>query len=445
LENSKAKTIDPDFQFNPLEFMNKSFAPFAKSFAPFAVKVFYRGERNGGAKCAKYILLFFLLFLSGRSYSQLSAGSDDTINPGVPVTLSASYGLIANGVTTDDDGVEGPFPIGFDFTFYGDKYSNFYIGANGWISFSADVMANARNAFKVPGTVASTFNPKICILGPFQDFNPIVAGAPYIFYKTIGEQPDRKLVVMWCQTPMRWCEQAYVTFQIVLCEGDTLQKNIVENHIYLKPACFNYDTNRATLGIQNAYKILGISVPGRNATSWSVDAQKPEGWRYTPVDQDTYRVDSIPFNLQPVTPGNKITYSWYHGQEFISDQQSITVAPNETSTYTAVCSLCEGKEFRDDVTVYVVPWIPNAFSPNGDGLNDNFRILGLPPENIIAFNMQIFNRWGQVVFSSNDILIGWDGRTRGEICPEGDYSWVIFYEDSKKIRTSNKGTVTLLR
>ena len=427
--------------------MNESFVSFVHSSASFAVKIIYREAHKVSTKCTTKVITFLLLFtvFNGQCFSQISAGSNDTINPGVPVTLTASYGLIANGVTADDDGVEGPFPIGFDFTFYGDKYSSFYIGANGWISFSPDKQANARNAFTVPGTAASTFNPKICILGPFQDFNPIAAGGPYIFYKTIGEQPQRKLVVMWCETPMRWCEQESVTFQIVLYEGASLQENIIENHIYSKPSCFNYDTNRATLGIQNAYKILGIAVPGRNATSWSVDSKKPEGWRYTPIDQDTYRVDAVPFNLQPITPGNKILYRWYSGSEIISEQPSVVVTPLETTTYTAYCSLCNGQEFTDDMTVYVIPYIPNAFTPNGDGLNDDFRILGLPPENITQFNMQIFNRWGQIVFSSNDILIGWDGKLNGAVCPEGDYTWVIFYEYDKKTRTSNKGILTLLR
>ena len=404
--------------------------------------------RNYNAQCAVHvtILFLFILFIPGAAFSQLSAGIDDTINPGVPVTLSATYGLIANGITTDDDGVEGPFPIGFPFTFYGDTYTAFYIGANGWISFSPDKQANARDAFRVPGTTAATFNPRVCILGPFQDFIPIVAGGPYIFYQTTGVSPQRKLVVMWCQTPMRWCDEKVVTFQIVLSEGDNLQKNIIESHIYAKPFCVNNnDTILATLGIQNAFKVLGMAVPGRNATAWAVDPKNPEGWRYTPIDQDTYQVDAIPFNLQPITPGNKISYRWYNGDEFLSDQQNITVSPNETTTYTVYCTLCNGQEFRDDVTVHVIPYIPNAFTPNGDGLNDVFRIFGLPPENITQFNMQIFNRWGQVVFSSSDILVGWDGKLKGEVCPEGEYMWVIFYEDNKKTRTSNKGTIMLLR
>ena len=109
------------------------------------------------------------------------------------------------------------------------------------------------------------------------------------------------------------------------------------------------------------------------------------------------------------------------------------------------CTLCSGEILTDQMTVYVTPYMPNAFTPNGDGNNDDFKIVGLPPENITEFNIQIFNRWGQIVFATNDILHSWDGTFNGEICPEGDYTWVIFYEDNKKTKTSNKGTLTLLR
>ena len=71
--------------------------------------------------------------------------------PGVPVTLTAIYGMIGDGVTISDDGVEGPFPIGFSFPFFGNNYTEFYIGANGWISFSPNPnAAGTREAFPVP-------------------------------------------------------------------------------------------------------------------------------------------------------------------------------------------------------------------------------------------------------------------------------------------------------
>ncbi len=387
-------------------------------------------------------LLFLLYFNPGNAFSQFDAGSNDTINPGVPVTLTAAFGLLANGVTILDNGVSDAFPIGFDFHFYGNQYSSFLIGENGWISFAPRSLANnwgATRNISLPSLAAyNPYSPMNCILGAMEDYNPIPAGSPYIFYQTLGQAPNRKLVVMWCQCPMYNCLDLMVTFQIVLKEGDT-----IETHIFNKPICLNWD-NKCTIGIQNSDGTRFDTLPGknRNSTSWSASR---EGWRFVPTSSDTYNVSQITYNLEPITPGDKISYRWYEGSEFLTDQQTVVVSPSLTTTYKAFCTLCSGEEFTDEITVYVVPYIPNAFTPNGDGLNDRFFILGLPPENITKFNIRIFNRWGQVVYSSMDILEGWDGKMNGEICPEGNYVWVIYYEDDKKTTTSNKGTVMLLR
>jgi gliding motility-associated-like protein len=380
------------------------------------------------------IFLIIFCFVTSLGYAQFSAGANDTINPGVPVTLTATYGEIGLPVTIDDDGVEGPFPIGFSFRFFGNVFTEFYIGANGWISFSPNASSSGiRAVFAVPSSI--NYNPKNCILGPFVDLLPKTS-ENYIYYLTVGDAPDRKLVVMWCQAPMYWCQDLKATFQIILEEGS----NSIENHIFNKPECT--ELNTATLGLQNSTGLTGFAVPGRNATSWSA---AEEGWRYQPVSVDSFAIAPVSFNLVPITPGNKINYQWYEGSSLIGEEQSVVVAPSQTTVYRVVMTLCDGEQFDTTVTVVVLPNIPNAFSPNGDGANDKFRIVGLPVENITKFNLQIFNRWGQVVFSTTDIMDSWDGRMNGQDCPPGLYAWAIFYEDNKKVRVSNKGSLMLVR
>ena len=67
-------------------------------------------------------------------------------------------------------------------------------------------------------------------------------------------------------------------------------------------------------------------------------------------------------------------------------------------------------------------YIPNAFSPNGDGVNDSFGGKG---EGITVYNIQIFNRWGNLIFESNDIKIQWDGSYHNEMAPEGVYVYKV--------------------
>ena len=106
---------------------------------------------------------------------------------------------------------------------------------------------------------------------------------------------------------------------------------------------------------------------------------------------------------------------------------------------------CTVKSDTIKVTFKVCPLgIPNAFSPNGDGRNDRFRIKY--GEGITKYHIQIFNRFGQKVFESRDQLIGWDGTVLGKPQPMGTYGWVVQYIDglTEKL-VSLKGTVTLVR
>jgi len=385
----------------------------------------------------KLNLILLLMLFPLALAAQLSAGVDDTINPGVPVTLTASYGMLGIGINTTDDGVEGPFPIGFEFTFFGNKYTQFYVGANGWVSFSPNPNSKGiRQPFKLPST--ADYNPKNCILGPFIDLNPISGGSPYIFYQTIGKDPNRSLIVMWCDCPMYNCMDSVATFQIVLYEGN----NTIENHIMRKPYCDWFD-NKGTLGLQNSSGYLYCVVPGHNADPF---IENKSAWKYTPATADSFHVVQIPYDLKPLTPGNKIIYKWYQAGSEVGDGQSMIVTPGETTTYIAYAKICAGDEFYDTVTVFVHQNIPNAFTPNNDGINDKFKILGLPPENITRFNIQIFDRWGHVVFESNDIENSWDGICKGKPCPADVYNWVIYYETRNRTDPiSNKGQVMLIR
>lgn len=88
--------------------------------------------------------------------------------------------------------------------------------------------------------------------------------------------------------------------------------------------------------------------------------------------------------------------------------------------------------------------VPTAFSPNGDGVNDVFRAIGW---GIMSFQMDIYNRWGEKVFQTEDITQGWDGIFNDEAAEVGVYVCVIFYStrqdaDDVEMLTSN---ITLVK
>jgi gliding motility-associated-like protein len=93
-------------------------------------------------------------------------------------------------------------------------------------------------------------------------------------------------------------------------------------------------------------------------------------------------------------------------------------------------------------------FIPNAFSPDGDGLNDTFMAIATS-DYIQKFHMLIFDRWGGEIFESNDIFSGWDGTMHGKLLPGGMYTYKITYsiypsfgDYSEQVRL---GTVMMVR
>jgi gliding motility-associated-like protein len=72
-------------------------------------------------------------------------------------------------------------------------------------------------------------------------------------------------------------------------------------------------------------------------------------------------------------------------------------------------------------------YLPNSFTPDGNGLNDVFRAVPAT-QNITAFNMLIYDRWGTMLFETGDISEGWDGARNGVACPGGVYVYKVSYK-----------------
>ena len=86
--------------------------------------------------------------------------------------------------------------------------------------------------------------------------------------------------------------------------------------------------------------------------------------------------------------------------------------------------------------------IPTAFSPNNDGVNDILFVKGF---GITSMNLVIYNRYGEVVFESNDQSIGWDGTFKERDENPGVFTWVLQYNLSSGKKGKQKGNTTLIR
>ena len=97
-------------------------------------------------------------------------------------------------------------------------------------------------------------------------------------------------------------------------------------------------------------------------------------------------------------------------------------------------------------TIWIKPdllvFVPNAFTPNNDGLNDIFspKVSG-----IIDYNLNIFNRWGELIFTSNNMLNGWDGSYQNIACQEEVYTWVLKIKTVDYLTPTYRGHISLIR
>lgn len=140
--------------------------------------------------------------------------------------------------------------------------------------------------------------------------------------------------------------------------------------------------------------------------------------------------------------GTAASYYWSTGST------SQTIEPQEPGEYWVFVST-NNCTSSDTIELTGMPgesvlYIPNSFTPNHDGFNERF--LAYCP-NVVTFHMQIFNRWGELIFETSDILQGWDGIYKGKLVQEDTYVYVIDYSTDCGILSEQRriGNVNVIR
>ncbi len=143
-----------------------------------------------------------------------------------------------------------------------------------------------------------------------------------------------------------------------------------------------------------------------------------------------------------------VEYSWSPSTGLNDPNSENPIAtPFVTTTYTVTVTTAIGCVFTDQVTVFVssdaLVDVPNAFSPNSDNINDVFGVI--IRGQVSFFNLQIYNRWGTLVYESSDFSKGWDGKFENEEQPMGSFIYVLNYTDMNGEDFFDKGNFILVR
>lgn len=143
---------------------------------------------------------------------------------------------------------------------------------------------------------------------------------------------------------------------------------------------------------------------------------------------------------------NTYSYEWSDG----STGEELIVSPEETTTYSVTVTDDMGCTSTDEITITVrLPecdetdvFLPSAFTPNGDGIND---VLYLRSNFVESMELVIFNRWGEEVFVSNDQTLGWDGTYKGEKLSPDSYAYTLIVTCINQVDYAIRGNVNLLK
>ncbi len=322
------------------------------SFGPYAAneEIVINAVNANDASCyVESDLLTFICPPPPNECSIVYAGEDSSLcaDGDATTTLTASYHILGQdtsayeitsvnncefpsflggtptSVETDDEWSD-VIDIGFDFCFFGGTYNQLLIGSNGVISFDLS-NANGYNGWSYdPGdTLPNSSNSSLSdanIFGVAHDIDPSVGGE--INFMILGSAPQRQFVVNYTDVPLfsGACNELTSTSQIILYESS----NVIDVNIIDKPICPTWNDGLAVVGIQNMDDTIAYTPTDRNMGAW---VASEESWRFSP------------------SLGNpNYLFEWYDGSALVGTEQTITVSPETTTTYTAAITydLCTG-------------------------------------------------------------------------------------------------------
>jgi gliding motility-associated-like protein len=249
------------------------------------------------------------------------------------------------------------------------------------------------------------------------------------------------------QTPKRGCAPYNAVFENTSAGGQqffwdfgdgTTSTDITPVHLYPTPGTFTIRLRAVDSATCNFEDTTSFTI--------IVSSQPVASFTYSPVPPQ----ENTPVDFVNTSTGAS-NFRWEFGDGEIlqvASAQNVQHTYNETKKYNACLIALNAVGCPDTVCqslqAKVLPLldVPNAFTPNGDGVNDKVFVRGF---GIIKMTWRVYNRWGAVVFETNDRTQGWDGTYKGALQPKEVYHYILDVEYSDNTRFTKRGDITLLR
>jgi len=243
-----------------------------------------------------------------------------------------------------------------------------------------------------------------------------------------------------------------------VCSGTPVIFTALQSNGGSNPA-YQWKLNGQTVGSGDTYTNNNLSINDTINCVLIPDINICSNSSQISSNKISVKINALPtFNILPPNPkiskgdtiqlsirdtSNVESYKWTPFVDIDLDNiDNPKVWPASTQTYTLEAASKAGCIVRKKVTISVITglYIPNAFTPNNDGLNDYWGIKGL--ELYPGCTVKVFSRFGELIYNSVDYRSPWDGTNKNQQLPEGVYVYIIDRKDRSKVLT---GIVTIIR
>jgi gliding motility-associated-like protein len=255
-------------------------------------------------------------------------------------------------------------------------------------------------------------------------------------------------------------ELPQLTSNSPICEGNVFNINTIQNNTYnynwTGPDNFssteqNIIITNSAVSMSGTYTLI-TSIPSTNCTSpmASINIEVLSSPAIPDITTSTQLCYGDTLSLNTTAAASN--YLWNGPNGFTSELQNPSITnfnDDAVGDFTLTIENSNGCTSQNTVAValecedILALFIPNVFTPNGDGENQTFRVITADVKEIEVF---IYNRWGILVYSYNSLDGGWDGKTdKGSVAPDGTYFYIVNATTYRGRAISQKGTFTLLK
>jgi len=309
---------------------------------------------------------------------------------------------------------------------------------------SVKVCLGATVELEVSGSESYLWSPNLninTIVGPTVVINPVNDIYYYCdFTNSCGTVRDSVLIIVVETSIAAWNDT-------IICPGETANLFATGGvSYYWTPSntlnSFLTSQVLATPFYPTMYTVNGTDQYGCISTDSVFVDLYSNAFIQTSPDVYAFYGDEIQLSASSTTDG---TYFW-DPSDYLSCVacDDPVASPDQNFFYIVSYTDDNGCTAEDSVHIYYDPilFVPNTFTPDNDEFNNSFFALG---GNTNTFEIFIFDRWGELVFTSRDINIGWDATYKGHNCQDGTYIWKIKLTDFNDKVYQHVGHINLLR